>query len=249
MNAHKVADDLQECIDDGSTDLVCVQEAAILIRQQADRIAELEKLLEHSIGSDCREMRYIQEIENKDARIEEFEKWEERWSKRCQRQQDRIAELEKYATNGNEILVDCDTHMDKLQKLVLEKDKELKRYKMAWNMAENRIAELEKRIEEVKETNSKFAELIQMQREHAEELRKEILMWENAEVPVEVMTELIAELQRKGLIEKVEVGQAGKIAKYEQALQAIANDYHELSDHKIEVQNRNHKKWAREALE
>ena len=39
-----------------------------------------------------------------------------------------------------------------------------------------------------------------------------------------------------------------KIAKYEEVLHAIANDYHELSDHKIEVQVRNHKKWAREAL-
>lgn len=43
--------------------------------------------------------------------------------------------------------------------------------------------------------------------------------------------------------------QADRIAKYEQVLQSITNDYHELSDHKIEVQNRNHKKWAREALE
>jgi predicted S18 family serine protease len=44
------------------------------IEIQSDRIADLEKLLEHSIGSDCREMRYIQEIENKDARIAELEK-------------------------------------------------------------------------------------------------------------------------------------------------------------------------------
>ena len=43
-------------------------------KQQQKRIAELEKLLEHSVGSDCREMRYIQEIENKDARIAELEK-------------------------------------------------------------------------------------------------------------------------------------------------------------------------------
>ena len=43
--------------------------------------------------------------------------------------------------------------------------------------------------------------------------------------------------------------QADKIRVYEQALHAIANDYHELSEHKIEVQVRNHKKWAREALE
>ena len=42
--------------------------------------------------------------------------------------------------------------------------------------------------------------------------------------------------------------QADKIRVYEQALQAIANDYHELSEHKIEVQVRNHKKRAREAL-
>ena len=47
MNAHKVADDLQECIDDGSTDLVCVQEAVTVIRQQADRIADLEREVEH----------------------------------------------------------------------------------------------------------------------------------------------------------------------------------------------------------
>ena len=39
-----------------------------------------------------------------------------------------------------------------------------------------------------------------------------------------------------------------KVKKYEEVLNAIANDYHELSDHKIEVQVRNHKKWAREAL-
>ena len=43
--------------------------------------------------------------------------------------------------------------------------------------------------------------------------------------------------------------QADKTAKYEQVLQSIANDYHELSDYKIEVQVRNHKKWAREVLE
>ena len=43
--------------------------------------------------------------------------------------------------------------------------------------------------------------------------------------------------------------QADKIEVYEEVLQAIANDSHELSNHKIEVQNHNYKKWAREALE
>ena len=49
-------------------------EAGAMLRQQADRIKDLEKLLEHSVGADCREMRYIQEIENRDARIAELEK-------------------------------------------------------------------------------------------------------------------------------------------------------------------------------
>lgn len=91
MNAYELADKLNEWYN-FSHENMC-NEAAQMLRQQADRIAELEKLLEHSVGSDCREMRYIQEIENKDARI---------------------AELEK----------------------------ELKRTKFAWNLAENEIERL-----------------------------------------------------------------------------------------------------------
>ena len=49
-------------------------------------------------------------------------------------------------------------------------------------------------------------------------------------------------------MDKKELELLAKIRKYEEVLHAIANDYHELSDHKIEVQNRNHKKWASEAL-
>ena len=43
MTAYELSDQLIECITDGSTDLVCVEQAAQIIRQQADRIAELEK--------------------------------------------------------------------------------------------------------------------------------------------------------------------------------------------------------------
>ena len=43
MNAYELADTLNKCIDDGSTDLYCVCHAAKMLRQQADRIAELEK--------------------------------------------------------------------------------------------------------------------------------------------------------------------------------------------------------------
>ena len=49
-------------------------------------------------------------------------------------------------------------------------------------------------------------------------------------------------------LDKRELELLAKIRKYEEVLNAIANDYHELSEHKIEVQVRNHKKWAREAL-
>jgi hypothetical protein len=45
MNAYELADKLKSCIDDGSTDLVCVCGAVNMLRQQADRITELEKQL------------------------------------------------------------------------------------------------------------------------------------------------------------------------------------------------------------
>jgi hypothetical protein len=43
MNAYDLADILNECIDNGSTDLYCVCHAAKVLRQQADRIESLEK--------------------------------------------------------------------------------------------------------------------------------------------------------------------------------------------------------------
>ena len=43
MNAYELANELKACVDDGSTDLVCVCDAVNMLRQQADRIAELEK--------------------------------------------------------------------------------------------------------------------------------------------------------------------------------------------------------------
>jgi len=43
MNPYELADELKKCVDDGFTDLVCVCDAVNMLRQQADRIAELEK--------------------------------------------------------------------------------------------------------------------------------------------------------------------------------------------------------------
>jgi predicted S18 family serine protease len=72
INAYQLADKLLSEVN--CFDHQCAFDAASMLRQQADRIKDLEKLLEHSIGADCREMRYIQEIENRDARIAELEK-------------------------------------------------------------------------------------------------------------------------------------------------------------------------------
>jgi hypothetical protein len=87
-------------------------------RKQADLIVDLRKLLEHSVGADCREMRYIQEIENRDSRITELEEIinacytvQKMQAEENLKGADRIAELEK----------------------------ELKRTKFAWNLAENEL--------------------------------------------------------------------------------------------------------------
>ena len=41
MNANELADELDKCMEDGSTDLVCVEQAATMLRQQQ---AEIEAL-------------------------------------------------------------------------------------------------------------------------------------------------------------------------------------------------------------
>jgi hypothetical protein len=46
MNANELADLLHECIKDGSTDLVCVEQAATMLRQQKEEIDMLKKLLD-----------------------------------------------------------------------------------------------------------------------------------------------------------------------------------------------------------
>ena len=45
MNANELADELEKCIDDGSTDLVCVQEAATMLRQQQEQIDKLASIV------------------------------------------------------------------------------------------------------------------------------------------------------------------------------------------------------------
>jgi hypothetical protein len=42
MNANELADELEKCIKDGSTDLVCVDKAATMLRQQQEKLTKYE---------------------------------------------------------------------------------------------------------------------------------------------------------------------------------------------------------------
>ena len=48
MNANELADELDKCMEDGSTDLVCVEQAATMLRQQQAEIEAL-KMEIHSL--------------------------------------------------------------------------------------------------------------------------------------------------------------------------------------------------------
>jgi len=45
MNSNELASELEKCIKDGSTDLVCVDQAATMLRQQHAELTQLKNLL------------------------------------------------------------------------------------------------------------------------------------------------------------------------------------------------------------
>jgi len=47
MNANELADELDKCMEDGSTDLVCVDKAATMLRQQQAEIEALKKKIQN----------------------------------------------------------------------------------------------------------------------------------------------------------------------------------------------------------
>ena len=49
MNAYKLAEELQRAIADNMTDLVCVQDAATLLRKQADDLEYMQEQFDRSI--------------------------------------------------------------------------------------------------------------------------------------------------------------------------------------------------------
>jgi len=56
MNANELADELEKCIENGSTDLVCVQEAATMLRQQQAEIEELKVLFDKTLNNWAKDM-------------------------------------------------------------------------------------------------------------------------------------------------------------------------------------------------
>ena len=49
MNAYKLAEELQRAIADNMTDLVCVQDAATLLRKQADDLEYMQEQCDRAI--------------------------------------------------------------------------------------------------------------------------------------------------------------------------------------------------------
>jgi len=59
MNANELADLLDECMEDGSTDLVCVEQAATMLRQQQAEIEELKILFDKTLNNWAKDMERI----------------------------------------------------------------------------------------------------------------------------------------------------------------------------------------------
>ena len=66
MNANELADELEKCIKNESTDLVCVDEAAAMLRQQQAEIDKLKNfLLDNQILLDKTLNAWAKEMERK----------------------------------------------------------------------------------------------------------------------------------------------------------------------------------------
>jgi predicted Zn-dependent protease len=52
------------------------------------------------------------------------------------------------------------------------------------------------------------ATMLRQQQAEIEALKAQVLAWENAEIPVEVMADIIVELEKRGFLEKTEKAQA-----------------------------------------
>ena len=77
------------------------------------------------------------------------------------------------------------------------------------NKLANELAdELENTMRHRNETVfTQAATMLRQQQAEIDVLKQQILMWENADVPTEVMAEVIIELEKRGFIEKTEKAQ------------------------------------------
>ena len=125
---------------------------------------------------------------------------------------------------------------DELQKHGLNGDN----YGLFNKRIQNMLRQQADRIAELEQNLSAYIVELELHKAMIQELEKQLAFMEG-EYPEPT---IVQKMQEFANLEQA----LRKIAKYEEVLHAIANDYHELSEHKIEVQVRNHKKWAREAL-
>ena len=72
MDAYELADTLNECIDDGSTDLYCVCHAAKMLRQQADRIKRKQELIKEQTALLVKQNNRIAELSKNVDELEEL---------------------------------------------------------------------------------------------------------------------------------------------------------------------------------
>jgi len=63
---------------------------------------------------------------------------------------------------------------------------------------------LDDAIHPIEDVLNESITMLRQQQAEIEALKAQILIWENAEVPVEVMADIIEELEKRGFIEKIE---------------------------------------------
>ena len=80
---------------------------------------------------------------------------------------------------------------------------ELDKYKgIATRDAATMLRQQQTKLEKSQELLREYTALNMRQQAEIEALKSQVLAWENAEVPIEVMADLVEELERRGFITK-----------------------------------------------
>ena len=149
MNAIELADELKRCLDDGSTDLVCVKEAAEMLLQQEMDIKKLKEIVEDTI-------------------IQAF--YEDDYHKLKAEYDLLKADLEvKKAIELVEILKENPTFITSLQNRIEEQEKEIEKLKDKLGIQNHSDNQLLKAVSKIKE-QAKEIEQLKLRELSAEEI-------------------------------------------------------------------------------